>query len=479
MYILPRIKKLAAFSLAIMLTLGAFGITKNENSVTTSAAEEQSQYAQELEVLSDKQKALEKKIADANYSIKGQQEKLNNVAEQMNVITQKIKTSEKYSTEIEDEMCLLDEQMRETQFLLSEKEEAIKTNVNEFMKRVRAMYVNGTDSYTSIIANSADFYDVLMRTELIKRVAQHDNDTITQLLKEKESIDAEKSKLEKQSEKLKSKSKEYAKQQKTLSEEYTNLLELQNTYGDSISQLESDKSKYQAEINQVISKYSNLTTQAETEAQTSQAASTTKKAEKTTTTKKTSEDTTEKTTTQKADNGTTTKKQNVSTTTANNNTETTTQRETVKTTTAKTTTKATTTTQAPVIDNGSDYDTKIDILMSTAKSMVGGSYVWGGTSPNATDCSGLTMQCYAKIGISLPHKASSQANYGTSVSYSNMKKGDLIFFGGSTYSSIYHVAIYIGDGKMIHAENSNTGIVMSYVSSFSKYNNITCIKRLI
>ena len=359
MYILPRIKKLAAFSLAIMLTLGAFGITKNENSVTTSAAEEQSQYAQELEVLSDKQKALEKKIADANYSIKGQQEKLNNVAEQMNVITQKIKTSEKYSTEIEDEMCLLDEQMRETQFLLSEKEEAIKTNVNEFMKRVRAMYVNGTDSYTSIIANSADFYDVLMRTELIKRVAQHDNDTITQLLKEKESIDAEKSKLEKQSEKLKSKSKEYAKQQKTLSEEYTNLLELQNTYGDSISQLESDIAPHLPFFF----------------------------------TKKTSEDTTEKTTTQKADNGTTTKKQNVSTTTANNNTETTTQRETVKTTTAKTTTKATTTTQAPVIDNGSDYDTKIDILMSTAKSMVGGSYVWGGTSPNATDCSGLTMQC--------------------------------------------------------------------------------------
>ena len=117
--------------------------------------------------------------------------------------------------------------------------------------------------------------------------------------------------------------------------------------------------------------------------------------------------------------------------------------------------------------------------MTTAKSMVGGSYVWGGTSPNATDCSGLTMQCYAKIGINLPHLASAQANYGTTVSYSNMKKGDLIFFGGSSYSSIYHVAIYIGDGMMIHAENSNTGIVISYVSTFAQYNNITCIKRLI
>ena len=111
--------------------------------------------------------------------------------------------------------------------------------------------------------------------------------------------------------------------------------------------------------------------------------------------------------------------------------------------------------------------------------MVGGRYVFGGSSFGATDCSGLVMLSYAQIGISLPHKASSQAGYGTSVSYDNMKPGDLIFFGGSSYSSIYHVAMYIGDGRMVHAENENTGIVISNVASFSKYNNITCIKRLI
>ena len=456
MYILPRIKRASAFCVAVALIFGTIGLAKSNNAVITNATPNNSEYAQELEELSERQKELEEKIADANDSIKGQQEKLNAVAEQMGIISQKIQTTEEYAKQIEDEMCLIDEEMRATQVNLTEKEEDITENVNDFMKRIRAMYINGTDSYTSIIANSADFFDILMRTELIKRVAEHDNDTITQLLDEKKEIDAEKGKLEKQSEELKDKSKEYAEKQASLSDEYVKLLELQTTYGDSISQLESDKSQYQAEIDTVISQYSNLTTQTE-------ATTTTKKttSKKTTTSKK---DTEPSTTTSKKETTTTSKKEDKP-----------------SSTTTKTTT--TTTTKAPVVtppeNSGSAYDTKINILMSTAKSMVGGSYVWGGTRPTATDCSGLTMQCYAKIGISLPHKASLQANYGTAVSYSNMKKGDLIFFGGSSYSSIYHVAIYIGDGKMIHAENTYTGIVMSYVSSFAKYNNITCIKRLI
>lgn len=79
--------------------------------------------------------------------------------------------------------------------------------------------------------------------------------------------------------------------------------------------------------------------------------------------------------------------------------------------------------------------------------MVGGAYVWGGSQFGATDCSGLVMLSFAQVGINLPHYAASQALYGTTVSYNNMKKGDVIFFGGASISSIYHVAIYIGDGK--------------------------------
>ena len=127
----------------------------------------------------------------------------------------------------------------------------------------------------------------------------------------------------------------------------------------------------------------------------------------------------------------------------------------------------------------SNRDQQISTVVNYAKSMVGGRYVWGGSQFGATDCSGLVMLSYAQIGISLPHLASAQAGYGTSVSYSNIQPGDLVFYGGSSYSSIYHVAMYIGDGKIVHAESSATGIVISYYDSVARYNNVTCIKRLI
>ena len=461
MYILPRIKKFSACSLAILLTFGSFGFTRNESLITTHADKEQSQYSQKLDDLSKKQRELEKKIANADDNIKGHQEKLENVSKQMKVISDKIKSSEKYASQIEDEMCKIDDKMRETEYNLSNKEDEIKGNVNDFMKRVRAMYVNGSNSYTSIIASSDDFYDILMRTELIKKVAEHDNDTIKALIKQKKDIDKTKNDLEKQSESLKKKSKEYSEQQKNLSAEYDKLVEMKSEYGESLSTLESDKNSYQDEVDQVLNDYKDVAEQA------ARSTSTTK----VTTTKSTTKKAT------KSTKKTTTTKRN---TTTKTNIQTTKKQTTPKpTTTPKKTTVNTPQTKPPISSGNEPNSSKANILVNTARSMVGAAYVWGSATPYATDCSGLTMQCYAKIGISLPHKASAQANYGTAVSYSNMQKGDLIFFGGDSYSSIYHVAIYVGDGKMIHAENTNTGVVISYVSSFSKYNHITCIKRLI
>ena len=469
MYILPRIKKLAACSLAIIITLGSFGLAKNDTSVTTYADKEKSQYSQQLDDLSKKQKDLENKIAAANDDIKGQEEKLNNVSKQMKIISDKIKSSEKYSKQIEDEMCELDDKMRETQYNLSKKEDEIKENVNDFMKRVRAMYVNGTNSYTSIIANSADFYDILMRTELIKKVAQHDHDAIKDLTNQKKDIDKTKTKLQGQSKSLQEKSSEYSKQQENLSKEYDKLVSMKKEYGDEISKLKNNKNNYQDEVDRVLDEYKDVAEEA------AKSTTTTKATTKKTTAKTTKKaKTTTKKSTKKSENKTTIKKTTKRSTTSKPTT-------TPKaTTTPKKTTAKPTHTQPPISNGDSTADSsQINILMNTAKSMVGASYVWGSATPYATDCSGLTMQCYAKIGISLPHKASGQANYGRSVSYENMQKGDLIFFGGSSYSSIYHVAIYIGDGKMIHAENTYTGVVVSYVSSFSKYNHITCIKRIL
>lgn len=105
-------------------------------------------------------------------------------------------------------------------------------------------------------------------------------------------------------------------------------------------------------------------------------------------------------------------------------------------------------------------DELADQIVNYALSFVGGPYVYGGNSlTEGTDCSGFTMLIYQTFGISLPRVAHDQSYYGTSISIDNIKKGDLVFSGYDGY--IGHVAIYIGDGKLVHALNQNVGIVVT------------------
>lgn len=95
-----------------------------------------------------------------------------------------------------------------------------------------------------------------------------------------------------------------------------------------------------------------------------------------------------------------------------------------------------------------------------AKQYVGNRYVWGGTSlTKGADCSGFTLSVMKNFGISLPHSSRAQANCGRRVSVSEVKPGDLIFYGNGR--SINHVALYIGGGRVVHASNSRTGIITS------------------
>lgn len=92
-------------------------------------------------------------------------------------------------------------------------------------------------------------------------------------------------------------------------------------------------------------------------------------------------------------------------------------------------------------------------VYKVAKSHLGASYVYGATGPYAFDCSGFTGYIYKKgASVSLPRTAQAQYNALDHVSYKNIKKGDLVFFGGSK-ASISHVGMYIGNGKMIDAQN--------------------------
>lgn len=109
-------------------------------------------------------------------------------------------------------------------------------------------------------------------------------------------------------------------------------------------------------------------------------------------------------------------------------------------------------------------------VVDYATQFVGNPYVWGGTSlTNGADCSGFVQSVYANFGVSLPRTSYEQQNAGTEVSYADAQPGDLICYGG-------HVAIYMGDGKIVHASNSTDGIK---ISNDATYRTILSVRRLV
>lgn len=113
-------------------------------------------------------------------------------------------------------------------------------------------------------------------------------------------------------------------------------------------------------------------------------------------------------------------------------------------------------------------------VANTAKQYIGLDYVWGGESlSTGVDCSGFTKAIYAKYGYSLPHSAKSQRSSGKSVSSANRKPGDLICY--SAKNGVYHVGIYVGNNKVVHASSKKTGVK----TSTWNYRSVYCVRRMI
>ena len=109
-------------------------------------------------------------------------------------------------------------------------------------------------------------------------------------------------------------------------------------------------------------------------------------------------------------------------------------------------------------------------MLKNAKTHLGENYVWGGTKPNAFDCSGYMQYLYKKEGVELPRTALAQSKVGKEVNRFRLKKGDLLFFltDKSRGIPVTHVGMYLGHDKFIHAASKKKGIIISPFSS-SRY----------
>ena len=106
-------------------------------------------------------------------------------------------------------------------------------------------------------------------------------------------------------------------------------------------------------------------------------------------------------------------------------------------------------------------------IVSMAQEYLGVPYIWGGTTPEGFDCSGLVQYVFAQYGISLPRTSYTQVNEGREVSRNELRAGDLVFFAND--SGVHHVGIYIDNGQFIHAPQTGDVVKISDVSERGDY----------
>lgn len=225
-------KRAAAFAAAIALGFGLFADSFTQPAIITNAESESfdiTSYAERLKEISEEQERLDSEIEAAEDDIKKETEKQEAILKKIESVNEKIEVLNSYMTQLEIEIST-------NKRLISNKKQEIEKGIEDFKKRLRAMYLAGDESYTSVILNSSDFYDILMRMELVKRVADHDNKMIDDLISKKEEYEAAQEELEKQQ-------AEYDAQYEELNSQKAELDELYDSSKEAKKQLQAQKKK--------------------------------------------------------------------------------------------------------------------------------------------------------------------------------------------------------------------------------------------
>ena len=235
--------------IALALSFGFFRLPyKNVMETSASKISEAKEKVEEYQAQQDE---YDKQIKDTEDDIAKEEENQKAIKKQMNTVQKTIQSLDEYISELQANIDALNSQIAETQKLVDAKKAEIESGINDFKKRLRAMYIAGNDSYTSIILGADDFYDVLMKVELVKRVADHDNKIIDKLVAVKNEYEAAKKKLEGQKSQVETEKATYDKQKEEKKQQRAKLKELYSKSAEAQEALEQDKAIYEQKKSEI------------------------------------------------------------------------------------------------------------------------------------------------------------------------------------------------------------------------------------
>lgn len=324
---------------------------------------------------------------------------------------------------------------------LTQAEADLREAQERLNQRVVEIYKSGQLGMLDTLLGASSFSDLVNRFTLLERLSRQDAELVEQVEAYRQEVANRKAELDRQIAEERRLKADAAAAKEKLAERLAAKEKALKGKEALIAQLEKEEAERQAALAAAARKAAEEAARKareEAAARARAATSTTTTSKQTTTTAKQTTTTVKQTTTTKGSGTATTE---------------------AKTTTSTEASASTTTTdqESPPSSGGL---TGAEVVQYALK-FLGTPYVWGGYSTSGFDCSGFTKYVYAHFDIYLPHSSRMQYTYGIAVSRSNLKQGDLLFF----YSPISHVAIYIGDGKMVHAAGTGKGVRIDYIYS--------------
>ncbi len=406
-------------------------------------------FSQFTVAMADKKSEAEQKKKEAEASLKSKQGEINNIQEQQEQLRGEINALDaelvnvmiELST-LEEELSVKQDELEQTKADLEQAKEDEKNQYEAMKLRIRFMYEKGDDAMLTSLLESGSIADLLNRVEYVNEVYEYDRNLLTEYKETKNQVAALEQQQEEYIQALEAKQQEYQVARENFE---TTIAQKKNEVGNFENKLEEARAlaaKYQDTINAQNTIIAQENERIERERRERE------ERERQERERQEQERAAAAAAAIRASNNSggssSSGNSNSSSSSGNSNSS-----------SSSSGNSSSSSGTGGGGDKNPSYSTGVSgsSVVNYAMNFVGNPYVWGGKDPNTgADCSGFTSYVYAHFGISIPSYSYSQRSVGKEVSYANAQAGDLICYAG-------HVAIYMGNGQIVHAKGTAYGIV--------------------
>ena len=422
------------------------------------------------------QQVCANKIDELKQQNEQDQEQLDDIGDKLDELTEEQSGVDKEITALSDQIAeimasisILEEEIEQKKADIvqaqqdlenAKKEEA--TQYDTMKARIKVMYESGDSTYLDILFSSNSMEDLLNKADYVEKMHQYDRKVYEDYQAARHRVEDLKEALEQEESELEAAQGELQEEMNGMEESRAELEAISADYAVQISRAKNQAEVYKARIKQQNAQIKKL----EEEERKRREEEERKRREEEERKKREEEERKRREEEERKKREEEAKKNADGDAAADNNTQNDKEPEESKTEESKTASKNQASTDAIAT---ASVSAKGKEIANYACQFIGNPYVSGGTSlTKGTDCSGFTQSVYKQFGYSLPRNSYSQRSAGKQVSYAEAQPGDIICYAG-------HVAIYIGNGKIVHASTPKSGIKISN----ALYRDIISVRRII